>query len=368
MRRRVACAALAAIAVALTATGASPAAPHRGGSTSTLAWIRLSLTRIAQHRLDVPRENRASALAAVAIYDSVARVPATSARYAAAGAATTVLDYLFPAQARALGKLSATYRSADARSYAVGTRIGRAAVARARRDGSGLRWRGQRPAGLQYWVPTAPGGRPVEPRAGRWRPWNLRSGSQFRPPTPPQPGSPEFARDENLVYTITQHLTPASRRLARSWAKSRWPKITLALVQGAHLSERQQARVYAATLVAQYDATIACWDAKYAYWSIRPVTAIRRDLDPAWTPLLETPMWPSYVSAHATVSAAGATMLAHFFPRHGDYLREQVRFAAESRVFAGVHFPTDNNVGLELGRRVGRLEVARLPRLSRLLR
>jgi len=37
-------------------------------------------------------------------------------------------------------------------------------------------------------------------------------------------------------------------------------------------------------------------------------------------------------------------------------------------VFAGVHFPIDNKVGLELGRRLARLEVARLSHLSRLLR
>jgi hypothetical protein len=365
VRAQLGCAAVAAIAVALA--GASPGAAGHRSRTSTLDWIRFSLTRIAQHRLDVPRENRASALAAVAIYDAVARVPPPSAQYAAAGAATVVLDYLFPAQRQALANVALTYKRANARAYSAGTRVGRAAVAHARRDGSTARWRGHRPIGAQYWVPTEPDGLPVEPRAGRWRPWNLRSGSQFRPSPPPLPGSPDFAREENLVYSISQHLTPAARRLARSWTRSRWPKITLALVQGEHLSERQQARVYAAVLVAQYDATIACWDAKYAYWSIRPVTAIRRDLNPQWTPLLETPMWPSYVSAHATISAAGATVLTHFFPSHADFLREQARLAAESRVFAGVHFPIDNNVGLDLGRRVGRLELARLGRLPRLL-
>jgi hypothetical protein len=36
-------------------------------------------------------------------------------------------------------------------------------------------------------------------------------------------------------------------------------------------------------------------------------------------------------------------------------------------VFAGVHFPIDNDAALELGRQVGRVEIARLPRLGRLL-
>jgi hypothetical protein len=36
------------------------------------------------------------------------------------------------------------------------------------------------------------------------------------------------------------------------------------------------AQLLAALNTAQADAFIACWDAKYTYWSERPVTAIRR--------------------------------------------------------------------------------------------
>ena len=105
-------------------------------------------TRLGGSRGDRRRTHRSRSLAGRARpgrrnFD--ARVdPAGSARFAAAGAATTVLDYLFPAQARALGTISATYPRLDERSYAVGTRIGRRAVPRARRDGSAAPSRGRR--------------------------------------------------------------------------------------------------------------------------------------------------------------------------------------------------------------------------------
>ena len=359
----------AAAAVGLAGPSAAGAATKLPGS-STLQWIELSLYRIGKHGFDVPRQNRAAALAAVGVYDAVAHAPARSDRYAAAGAATTILEYLLPSQARELAAQAVPYRRHDPLAFRIGVAYGRAAVARAKHDGSRRHWHGTLPQGPGSWQPTPPsGGRPVEPLAGTWRTWNLRSGSQFRPPPPPAPGTPEFVRDEQLVFDISQTLTPREVALARFWAspRSAWSTTAAVWARQARLPERRAARVLAAVLVAQYDATIACWDAKYAYWSIRPVTAIQRDIDATWRPLLTTPLWPSYVSAHATISAAAAEMLARFFPRRASAARELARHAADSRVFAGVHFPTDNQVGLELGRRVAKVELARLGRLSRLL-
>src|SRR5205085_10903363 len=106
----------------------------------------------------------AAALVALAIYDAVAHVPNGSERYAAAGAATTVLDYLIPAQRHALDAQAAGYERLDPSAFAVGVTVGRAAVAHARHDGSGTAWRGKVPTGAVYWVPTSRG-RPIEPRA-----------------------------------------------------------------------------------------------------------------------------------------------------------------------------------------------------------
>jgi hypothetical protein len=57
------------------------------------------------------------------------------------------------------------------------------------------------------------------------------------------------------------------------------------------ISARQQpaARAFVLPFVTLYDIGIGCWEAKYAYWAIRPF-----QLDPDVKPLFATPNHPSY--------------------------------------------------------------------------
>ena len=61
-----------------------------------------------------------------------------------------------------------------------------------------------------------------------------------------------------------------------------------------HLDERQTTRMLALVHMAVMDASIGCWDAKFAYWYIRPFQA-----DPAITTPVGRPNFPSYPSAHS---------------------------------------------------------------------
>ena len=78
----------------------------------------------------------------------------------------------------------------------------------------------------------------------------------------------------------------------------------------AVLLAKERSRNLAALLAelptAQADAFIACWNAKYTYWTERPVTAIRASLDRDWSPYVYTPSFPSYPSGHSTTSAAAS--------------------------------------------------------------
>jgi membrane-associated phospholipid phosphatase len=126
------------------------------------------------------------------------------------------------------------------------------------------------------------------------------------------------------------------------------------------------------------DAFIAVWDAKYAYWTQRPVTAIRERPsvcgglvhDPNWLPNIITPPFPSFPSGHSGESAAAARVLQYFFPNPGQDPRSLVgnygtagsfdAVAAEvafSRLVAGIHFRADNEAGLVLGRRIADLAI-----------
>jgi membrane-associated phospholipid phosphatase len=336
-------------------------------------WITVTLDEIAGQRLDPPHASRVLATLSVAMERAVARSqPSASAEAAADGAASTVLAYFFPADRgrfRGLAKRSehAPPDSSAGRGFALGRRAGDELVERARSDGADLPFAGPIPVGPEFWVPTPPGFLPpLLPRWGEVRPWNVANPLALRPPPPLRPGDPGFAAAVQEVYDISQTLTPQQRAIALFWADGlgtytppgHWNAIALQLVRAHGLDTAAAARVFAALNTAQADAFICVWDAKYAYWSLRPVTAIRREIDPAWSPLITTPPFPSYVSGHAGTSGAASTVLSAFFPGDAAQLQAWASEAAASRLYGGIHFRADNEAGLALGRSVGEAALA----------
>ncbi len=343
--------------------GAPPARGERPvrEDTAVADWIQVTLGEIASHRVNPPRASRALALVSVAMRDAaLAGAPADDA--AVAGAASTVLAYLFPDGTTRFQRQAERAAGNGKGGFALGRRIGRRIVARGRSDGSDVQWNGQVPVGPGLWVPTPPAfvQAPLEPLAGTWRPWHLTSGSQFRPGPPPQVGGDLYREATRAVYDVSRSLTPAQEQIAAYWADGpgtvtppgHWDVIALELVRAARMPTQAAAVVFATLNTAQADAFIACWDAKFAYWTERPVTAIRRAIDPGWLPYITTPPFPSYVSGHSTTSGAAAEVLAHYFPAAEAELRSKAAEAAVSRLYGGIHFDFENDVGLELGRNV----------------
>jgi len=119
------------------------------------------------------------------------------------------------------------------------------------------------------------------------------------------------------------------------------------LEYGDALTPLTAARVLAALNIAFLDAAIACWDAKYTYWFIRP-----SQLDPELKPVFPPPNHPSYPAAHGCLSTAAATVLAALFPRDRDRLLALGKEAAEARIWAGIHYRFDIDAGQEIGRKV----------------
>jgi membrane-associated phospholipid phosphatase len=286
---------------------------------------------------------------------------------AVAGAASTVLAFFFPDEVAQIDALADDFADRNSLAFRGGRLIGRLLVMRAGHDGADAVWTGTPPEGPGFWVPTPPAFQypPLEPLAGTWRTWNLEDGSQFRPGPPPAYGSAEFLAEMNEVYTLSQTLTDEQKHIAEYWADGagtatpagHWNRIAIDLVRGAAWSTLRSAWLFAALNTAQADAFIACWDAKYAYWSIRPITAIQRLIDSTWLSHITTPPFPSYVSGHSTTSAAASTVLSAFFPEQAGQLDAMAEEAAASRLYSGIHFTSDNEVGLSLGRRVGQVAV-----------
>jgi len=110
---------------------------------------------------------------------------------------------------------------------------------------------------------------------------------------------------------------------------------------------------YLIASIAAFDATVACWDAKFTYWAIRPFLLGATTLFPA-------PNHPSYPAAHGCQSGAYSSALAYLFPRDADALNAMGTEAGESRLWAGIHFRSDIDAGLALGRAVTQKVVERV--------
>lgn len=297
---------------------------------------------------------------------AVPRSPSYPSEHAAvAAAAADVLAYVFPKDGGALAQRA--QEAAESRvaagvqflsdvqaGLALGHQIGAAVVARARADRSDTPWDGKIATGPNLWAGT----NPVTPMRGLWVPWVLASTDQFRPPPPPGPGSARLAAD--LAELKSFQRTPASRRTAYFWAVvpelREWIAITNSKLFETRMAEDPPwaARAMALVMVASNDSFIACFEAKYHYMAPRPF-----QVDPSVDMLFPAPNHPSYPAAHGCGDGAAEAVLSHLFPRDAAFFKERAEEGAWSRLWAGIHFRSDIEAGLMLGRSVGRLTVER---------
>jgi len=192
-------------------------------------------------------------------------------------------------------------------------------------------------------------------------------------------------RNALVVYRTKAVLTDDQRTTAYFWADNagesgtpvgHWLSIASQMISERKLSADDAARLMLATAVAQADAFIASWGYKYQYNVIRPRTYIRRVIDSTWEPLIGTPPFPEYPSAHSTQSAAAAAAIAAAIGdgpftdstsvsighavRHFASFRAASEEAGMSRIYGGLHFPDGNTSGLALGRCIGQRVAERL--------
>jgi membrane-associated phospholipid phosphatase len=292
---------------------------------------------------------------------------------AVAGAAAAMLTYLFPNDASSLTAMAQeagqtrllaglNYRSDVAAGLALGQAVAQQAITRAASDGAGAAWTGTIPTGSGFWFQAPGTAAPLEPLAGTWKTWILASGSQLRPGPPPVFGSTEFLAELAEVKQVSSNPTPSQRAIALFWADGagtvtppgHWFQIASQLIARDGLTTLRAARLLGLLGATVSDAAIACWDTKYAYWSLRPNQA-----DPAILTIVPTPPFPSYPSGHSTFSGASSEVLAYFFPQDAARLRNLAEEAALSRLYAGIHYRSDNETGKQIGRQLGGVAIQR---------
>jgi hypothetical protein len=215
-------------------------------------------------------------------------------------------------------------------------------IERAKKDGSHIKWDGQMNTDPKKWT----GPFPLGITKAKHTPLLIRSVDQFRPAPPPNFES-EMTELKNFKKTF------ASNATAHFWANTPfnfWQDIANKKIFEYRMADDAPtvARLYAILGVAGYDAAIAIMDAKYAYWGIRP-----SQYDTTYIPLIATPPFPGYPSGHALGAATNAAVLSYYFPEDAAYFQKLAEECAESRFYAGIHFRTDNVVGLEMGKKIG---------------
>ena len=225
-------------------------------------------------------------------------------------------------------------------------------------------------------------GQPLFRQYATMTPWAITTPSQFLPAGPPSLASARWAQDlaEVQAYGSASSTvrTPWQTETARFWQSdtpiAMWNRVADDLAESHDTTLSQNARLLALTNIAMADAMIATFNAKNTYDFWRPVTAIRATSDPTWSPLLVTPAFQEYPSAHATVSAAPAAVLAAFYgnetpftvtsPNMAGVTRDFTSFTdaveqvENARVWAGFHFRFSCQDGATLGTNVGEWAVA----------
>jgi len=238
---------------------------------------------------------------------------------------------------------------------------------------------------IGQWRPTPPAfASGAGPQFAYMTPWVIPSQAQFLAAGPPGLTSPQFAADFNesklMGRTNSAARTADQTLFSIFWNGNTagfWNRTALQVAERYDLSLLEKAHLLALMNLAEADAIICCWQAKYTYVFWRPITAVAladfdgnpdTEADSTWTPLLITPNHPEYPSGHSTASGASSAVLAAFF---GDGIEFSVTseltpgvtryyssFSSaeleirDARVFGGIHYRTACIDGQALGRQV----------------
>lgn len=351
-------------------------------------WIELVNSRIQEAKTPIPNVHRIYTYMTMAMYDATiaaweskyfynrprpsalektlpTKLPAPkspsypSEHAAVAAAAAEVLAYFFPDEASSFEAMSVEaaqsrvlagvqYPSDSAAGMELGRRVAGQVIERAKADGSDAVWKGTVPAGPCMWVGTKPGNATMP----NWTPILLAAANEFRPPAPPDCNSAAAKAEVEAVRTF-ERTFPTNYKafywqspsgLFTSWYDyaSKWM-----FEDKTDSNPPRAARAYAMLAAVHYDAFIASNDGKFTYWYLRP-----NMLDPSITPLFPVPPFPSYPSNHSTLSTARCEVLAYLFPEHAEFIRKVGKEGGDSRIWAGIHYPMDNEAGVALGKAV----------------
>lgn len=205
---------------------------------------------------------------------------------------------------------------------------------------------------------------PMLPLFGNVKPFLFDSATRvsLRPGPPPLTGSEQMKKETQEIYDLVKNPSREHIRIVHFWADGagtyappgHWDAIAAEDFIPKHFSEVRWARNMALLNMSLMDAGIVCWDTKYCYFNPRPT-----QMNPAIKTITGIPNFPAYISGHSTFSGAAATVLAHLIPERASAYQAMATEASMSRMYGGIHFRSDCEVGLIVGKNVGNYAVQR---------
>lgn len=170
--------------------------------------------------------------------------------------------------------------------------------------------------------------------------------SQMLPP-PPADDSPAGLADLDTLLQLQKERTPAQVERARR--VNTQSVFTFARpVLGEWFKRQDLPRTAAIFEVIDHEERDVIEAAKRFSHRPRPY---RRD--PRIVPVVPKPGNDSYPSGHTSDAEVWAAVLTAAFPEYGPAFQDQVRETMWCRELAGVHYPTDTESGLMIGKAIG---------------
>ena len=271
------------------------------------------------------------------------------------------------------------------RSQAFGHAVADAVFAWSQTDNSNLTNTGYVPPIFPgAWEPTPPlFANGLCPYFGNTRPFLQRHLQVVAPPfihTYSEDPASDFYKMEKAMCDLSQSLTQEQKNIALYWndvgvgvgysPPGHSVSILTQIIRQKNIDLGKAAIAYAKTGIALTDASIAGFKSKYTYNMLRPVTYIKKVIDPGWTPPIATPPHPEYPAAHAFLTQAFMQTMTGIFgenfsftdntygskyggPRKFSSFNAAAEECGMSRNYGGIHYPPSIAAGLQLGKQIG---------------
>ncbi len=284
------------------------------------------------------------------------------------------------------------------RSAEAGEQTGRRVITALRKDGYGLTRTLEKymvKAADDKWKPTPPKYTDAcEPFWFQIKAFTLDSVSEFLTGPPPAFSTGKnsaFYQFNQQLLELTNNLTDEQKAIGNYWDDNpaplsldghlmetykqispggHWITIANQVCRHEKKSLVETSAITTVVAIAVSDGFKSCWHSKFYYETLRPVTYINKYITTTWQPLIETPMFPEYPSAHSTITAAAATVLEHYFgdsyaftdsteipynkgARQFSSFHDAARECGLSRVYGGIHYIFSCDTGLVYGHKIG---------------